>query len=541
MHREGILKLGDSKIIDQLRPNGTFYRSLTLAGRASADGTCAGGTYSDYYGSWDQVVVQAHVKISLRVTRAPVHLESGRVILRSGTICQLADGQCIDSDDGYSFWPVIPNHSCQFNQYDVLYEGTASKISGTMDAPYMLNTTIYTLTTRDITFALTQTRPHTICGYTLIATEHPKLFIFETRQGNTFKTKSDTMVENLDLFTYMNSKFVYVERHVKNQMTALYHDIMTQKCELERQVLQNTLSLATIMPDEFAFRLMKSPGYMAVTAGEVVHVLKCIATDVSLRRTNTCYTDLPVTSQNTTLFLTPKSRVLVKYSTKIPCNPLLPSEYHIDNHWIQFTPFPLPAATPQILKPLTTLSWSYTTLNSLATSGIYSDGELQELREHIMFPAEKGAILHSIARGFTGQAVDNDAITISGFLSEKTLHKIYSDTITKIWNGFMIFGSATAGILGIYVIIKITKMIVNTLLQGYALHSAYGCTLHLLGALWGSVAYFLLHLAEKNKSHEQQEIDIYAQPHEAATVNPTEHVPVVVSLRDLQARISHSE
>jgi len=59
-------------------------------------------------------------------------------------------------------------------------------------------------------------------------------------------------------------------------MTAFYHDILIQKCELERQVLQNTLSIAALLPDEFAYRITKQPGHMAVTAGEVIHIIKCL-------------------------------------------------------------------------------------------------------------------------------------------------------------------------------------------------------------------------------------------------------------------------
>jgi len=44
---------------------------------------------------------------------------------------------------------------------------------------------------------------------------------------------------------------------------------MEQKCALEKQILQNTLSLSNIAPDEMAFHIMKTPDYTAVTAGEV--------------------------------------------------------------------------------------------------------------------------------------------------------------------------------------------------------------------------------------------------------------------------------
>lgn len=211
-------------------------------------------------------------------------------------------------------------------------------------------------------------------------------------------------------------------------MTALYNDIIQQKCELERQVLQNTLSLATLLPDEFAFRLMKSPGYMAVAAGEVIHVVKCIPLEVVLRRTNSCFTDLPVTFRNTTYYITPKSRILTRHNTERNCNPLLTNQYYIEDTWIQFNPTPNTILSPQILKPMTKLSWKYLTPGALATSGIYSEKDLENLRDHIMFPAEKSAVLHTIARGFAGQSINDDSISLRHLLDEDTLNKIYTNT-----------------------------------------------------------------------------------------------------------------
>lgn len=127
-----------------------------------------------------------------------------------------------------------------------------------------------------------------LCGYTLLRTEHPKLFILEAKPGNMFASRGTILVNNLDIFTYMNSKFVYIEKHVKQQMTTLYNNVISQKCELERQVIMNALSFATLQPDEFAYRLMKGPGYMAVTTGEAVQIIKCIPIEVKVKRTGKC-------------------------------------------------------------------------------------------------------------------------------------------------------------------------------------------------------------------------------------------------------------
>lgn len=290
---------------------------------------------------------------------------------------------------------------------------------------------------------------------------------------------------------------------MRNQITSLYHDIILQKCELEKQVIQNTLSLATILPDEFAYRLMKSPGYMAVTAGEAIHILKCIPVEVTARKTNTCHTELPIIVRNTSLYMTPKSRIITKHHTIQDCNPLLPVLYNINETWIQLNPIPAITTPPQEIKPLTKLSWKYLAPKSLAISGIYSQQDLEELRDHIMFPAEKNAVLHTIARGFTGQSIPSDAISLQKLLDEDSLNKIYNSTLSKIWNGFATFGTATAGVLGIFIIIRLTKLLFDTLIHGYALHTAYGCSLHLLAAVWNSLTQVLLFLANKPKQETQ--------------------------------------
>ncbi|KYM84284.1 hypothetical protein ALC53_05377 [Atta colombica] len=77
-------------------------------------------------------------------------------------------------------------------------------------------------------------------------------------------SRSKVTIENLDIFLYVNSKFIYVEKYVKTQLTQLYRD-MEQKCALERQILKNALTLANIASDEIAYQITRKPGYIAVT------------------------------------------------------------------------------------------------------------------------------------------------------------------------------------------------------------------------------------------------------------------------------------
>ncbi|KYN09194.1 hypothetical protein ALC57_18687 [Trachymyrmex cornetzi] len=295
MHLIGIFSFDTHNYIYGLKVNQTTTRPTTFAGSANSDGRCSGAQYSDLYGAWDNVIVQGTTTITLTSYQTSINLETNQIRLKSGTICPCTDATCMDIDGGHTFWKTLPTDHCKFNHYDVLYEGYANRIVDTFfEHPQI----VYSLSTQDITFALTRTGEEPVCGYTLIKTEHPKLLILETKKGESFTTKHRLSTENLDIFTYINSKFVYVEKHIRSQMNLLYRDVLKQRCTLEQQVLKGALSLAINSPDEFAYQIMKGPGYMAVISGEVVHIIKCTPVDVKIQHVKECYSELPVQKPN---------------------------------------------------------------------------------------------------------------------------------------------------------------------------------------------------------------------------------------------------
>lgn len=87
-----------------------------------------------------------------------------------------------------------------------------------------------------------------------------------------------------------------------------------------------------------------------------------------------------------------------------------------------------------------------------------------------MFPAEKPALLNSVARGLTGHSFDSNAVSVYNMLDEASLNKIAESAAAKVWKGFVTFGPATAGIFGIFLIIRLVKIIIDTAIHGYALH-----------------------------------------------------------------------
>ena len=258
--------------------------------------------------------------------------------------------------------------------------------------------------------------------------------------------------------------------------------------------------MANIRPDLFAHHLMKGPGYMAVIAGEVAHVTKCIPTEVARRPTQDCFLELPITFNNQSAFLTPKTRVITRTGTATDCNPLIPIMYLMRGGWVSLTPQPATAAPPQTLEPLSLPKWHYTDAEYLASSGIYTEKDLSRLREHIMFPLEHPPQMKNFAKAAAGHRVPLNGFSINNLLDEDALSRIAGTTAERLWGGFLKFGTATAGFIGIWLIIKAIKTVADTIIHGYALHSVYGWSVHLLGAVFSSVTNLLLHLGGKRQS-----------------------------------------
>lgn len=225
--------------------------------------------------------------------------------------------------------------------------------------------------------------------------------------------------------------------------------------------------------------------------------------ECTLRRTDECYNELPVTFRNQSFFLSTISRTLIRTGTHIECNPMLPAEYWIDGTWYRFTPHPVEVLPPGQLHPASMPTWGYNPIGNLASSGIYSDHEINQLRDRIMFPAEKPALLNNIARGFAGRDIPPGSVSLKTLMDEDALQHVADGVMHKIWGGFEKFGIISAGLFGVLAILTIIKAIIDTCIHGYTLHTLYGWSFTLLGAIWNSVTSLLIsraHHADQRSS-----------------------------------------
>ena len=354
-------------------------------------------------------------------------------------------------------------------------------------------------------------------------TEHPKLLIVPTTTGKFYLKQKQLEPGSLDIMTYINAKFVYVDKVIGKNMRTLSKVLTLQRCMEERRVLFTLLALAYVNPTEFAYAYTGGAGYTAVAAGEVIHLLACLPVEVAIRDTNRCFTELPVLWNNESYFLAPRTRILQRIGTEIHCTSILPSMFQLHQRWYAFTPQITVEPEPSALRPIKHQSFSYKSPANLAKGGIYNQKEIEKMRNHLLFPQERLAITNVITRGAAGHDTANQGIYLSPLIAKDLVREIKTNILSSIWGRFTTFGNIASGIIGLMVILNIIKWLLDTVLHGRILYNLYGISAALVGALSESVTTYLV-LRRRSQDLQSQEVDIESREASTACQPPAKKI-----------------
>jgi hypothetical protein len=410
----------------------------TVAGSVDYGSSCQGSHYKDQFGEWTHVVVHAQYEIHLSTSSASLYLDENKMVTNTGFQCPFTEGNCFDLDQGEVVWDIIDDSPCNTKRYSVLYEGQASQIQRTnINTVNGVETTII-VEEGDTAFALKLRNPTMLCYQKVYATEHPKLFVAFRHNGDFILTRSKDKHTDVDMFAYLNSKFIYVERHIRVQIEQMYLDIIRQECENERKSLQLMITHAMKNPVDFAYDYYDGPGYTAIVKGEVIYLITCQPTPVILRETTKCYNSLPITVNNESMFLTPRTRIITPIGEEVECISTLPSGFYILGRWYFSHPKLIHQEAPDEIKPNTKLVWHYNDAHELARSGIYSDSELEKLRKQLLAPITRDAITSVISQVLDGSSITPTNLNFHKLIDQASLEVIASDILDKFW-GWMRF------------------------------------------------------------------------------------------------------
>ncbi|VDM54316.1 unnamed protein product [Angiostrongylus costaricensis] len=160
----GVIRLANSIKLSGIKKDTVTMHSVALAGHIGPDGTCKGITYSDQFGSWHEVIVQATTKISLKQMKASADTENDQIHMPGGLVCKWSAETCIDFEAGEAYWRKVPINRCSPQRHAVIYEGLAVILNTTHEDPLQPPSIIHTVVQDDKVFALRRTGPYQGCA-----------------------------------------------------------------------------------------------------------------------------------------------------------------------------------------------------------------------------------------------------------------------------------------------------------------------------------------------------------------------------------------
>jgi hypothetical protein len=236
------------------------------------------------------------------------------------------------------------------------------------------------------------------CSTNLWTTNYPNLFLSKRDIFGLTRMK----VEEIDLAQYFNAKLDFLAYSIQGTQKLLYYDVINRICELKYQSLRNQLAIATKHPELAGAILTEKPGVYGMSAGEVLYFYECKQVYVERRAQTECTQELAVTYLNSSWFMSPFTKKLVRQASAVPCSDMAPPLFQVgEDYWVNFRGDPH-GGKPTYLDPQTPI-WKigFINIESKRREGIYTPEQLADAHRAMLFPRTQEFMINQIVSGGT--------------------------------------------------------------------------------------------------------------------------------------------
>lgn len=530
LHKTGVFHVTESKKITGIKINKTIDVSMTTRGELTSDGACSTEKWVDANTktSYNNHIKVSSIRITLKQFNSVYSMEKSGIILPSGSMCKVGL-PCMDRDYGYVYYTEIKTESCERDSFDVLYEGPANFTTeeikeGRSQHTLVIDTTNYKL-------GLELQGPVRVCYQNAWDTTHPELFVVVEELGFYFK-KGNVQAENIKLFDYFNSKMSTYEISIASKLTDMYQKLMYTNCLTTRDNTRSLLTLARVNAEEFAYQFAGDrPGFTAVLGAEAVHVVECVPVPVTISKMEgKCFEELVVTYNNRTMFMKPRSRIIVEVAKERICNAMTPNMFQFAESWVDIDNGLRMVPTPPSVDKtnINETTWSYGALSAWIKMGIYTNEDLKSFETRVLYNQLMDATSSYITGAVRGLGFTPGNMQFHHMLDERTYDGIIKKGMEKFWGGFMVFGNIMASVIGFYWIFIILKYILNTLINISIIYEVYGLGWSLLCALFGGLTRLLIVKKTKPTSTPRQNAPLHVDENiRTDDMHPAEYVKMM--------------
>jgi hypothetical protein len=460
-------------------PHGlTSFRFSYTSWGSISDGQCSPGPALVYGSqSWDRPVRNTDLEVIVVESHARIDFEDGTITLPNGVRCQLKDEYCHVDDYGSIFWKR-PVPDCNGDPRAKVFDGQGELV--TSESGNKIEKYIQVVHGGHSFQIQIMERTLYVCGFLSYYTEHTRLFVTILTPGSPeFPLKRELTDLDVSLTTYINSKLIYVQRNIRDQVENLFNLFQNDRCLAHTKIIDTMMTLALVNPREFSYQYFNQPGHVAIARGEVLHVAKCHATEVIPKPFDgNCYNELPVLVNNKTMFLTPRTRVLTTIGTIVECSGLSPT-FKIGEAWVIQTSTGLSHVKDPDTFKLTELDYKFESLDNLASSGIYTDSAIDSMQRALLSPIEETALTSRLVKAMSGTPLPEgvsfvDAFSNNDFLAiEDRVSSWYERWIKKCET----FGQVASVFVAFVIFVKVISFVLSSIINFKELAKIFGfCT-----------------------------------------------------------------
>lgn len=267
------------------------------------------------------------------------------------------------------------------------------------------------------------------------------IVILSTNEKKIGNLKDGVPTSDVSINMQYRTKMAGMDIHLKEELNKLYANLIHNDCEMEKRILESYLHIAATDPIEFAYIYNKGPGATAITAGEVVHIAKCVPIVVSLLSSKTCYKEMPVKHMNKTMFVNPRTRILQDVGSEVPCSTLF--GIHIREMGIWYTIYPDVQAvkSPRMLESHINMSWEYESMEKIINRGLYTNEQIEKAQSAIMQPYREDSVSSTWTMQVWSTEYASGKIRIDQMISQDIINDWLNNAWSSAWGFFNRIGN----------------------------------------------------------------------------------------------------
>lgn len=189
----------------------------------------------------------------------------------------------------------------------------------------------------------------------------------------------------------------------------------------------------------------------------------------------------------------------------MPCDPNLVPIFHVGDQWLSFNPEPRVEQPPVVLAPDVSPAGRYEVMSSISTAGLYTQGEMQDFMRLLTHPVSRSAVTNQITRVVAGEPGGSLPYGLMQGISAEHAAALVKKGLSRLSGWITTFGTASAAAIGLFMILKVIRYILTSVLNILALREATGCSALLLAGLWSAATTFTLHRHHRRARRDDAE------------------------------------